>query len=136
MRVVLDTNVLVSSLGLSGKTSRIWELAEEKRFELFASPFILEEFERVLLLKLNLSENLTRILVSEVKGLAQMVNPAMKLSVIKKDNSDNRILECAVESKSDVLVTGDLKHIRKLDTFEGIKILTPGEFMAIYFSGI
>ena len=41
------------------------------------------------------------------------------------DQTDNRILECALEAVADVLVTGNLKHIRPLAFFEGIDILTP-----------
>ena len=49
LRIVLDTNVLISALAFQGETKRIWELAEKKEFELFISAFILLEIESNLL---------------------------------------------------------------------------------------
>lgn len=54
--------------------------------------------------------------------------------ILEKD-ADNRILECAIEAQADVLITGNFKHIRPLDSFRGITILSPREFLDRYFSG-
>ena len=48
MRVVLDTNVIVSGLNFTGNERIVLQLALRGRFELYLSPFILEEIERVL----------------------------------------------------------------------------------------
>lgn len=46
LRVVVDTNVLISTLAFQGETKRIWDLAERRQFCLFTSAFILSELER------------------------------------------------------------------------------------------
>ena len=66
-------------------------------------------------------------------AIASVVDPKFKISVIERDETDNRILECAIEAKAEVLVTGNLKHIRPLASFHDIEILTPREFLTEYF---
>jgi putative PIN family toxin of toxin-antitoxin system len=133
LRVVLDTNVLISALAFQGETRKIWDLAESKQFCLFSSPFILSEVERNLL-RLGLAADHTAILMEELRRVASVVEPSVKVSVIKQDETDNRILECALEARADVLVTGNLKHIRPVGSFAGIEILTPREFLTKYMS--
>ena len=133
LRVVLDTNVLISALGFRTITKKIWELVEENRFQLFTSAFILQELERNLIKKVELSPDQTRALIDNILGFSVLVEPNVRVSEIQNDLADNRILECALEAKADVLVTRDLKHIRILGHFQGIEILTPQEFLSKYF---
>jgi hypothetical protein len=51
----------------------------------------------------------------------------VSLHVINEDSEDNRILECALASGADIIVSGD-KHLLKLGKFRKTKILTPREF--------
>ena len=132
LRVVLDTNVLISALAFQGETKKIWDLAKTKQFCLFTSAFILSELARNLL-KLGLNADETGTLIEEIRGFASVVEPIARITVIEQDETDNRILECALEAGADVLVTGNLKHIRPLAFFEGIDILTPREFLTNYF---
>ena len=132
LRVVLDTNVLISTLAFQGETKKIWDLARRKRFYLFTSSFILSELDRNLL-RLGLGADQASALLEEAKDVASIVEPTARVSVIEQDETDNRILECAVEAKADVLVTGNLRHIRPLGSFQGIEILTPREFLSRYF---
>jgi putative PIN family toxin of toxin-antitoxin system len=132
LRVVLDTNVLISALAFHGETKQIWDLAGAGRFCLSTSPCILSELERNLL-KLGLDAYETATLIEEVRRLASVVEPSAKVSAIEQDETDNRILECALEAGADVLVTGNLKHIRPLASYKGIDILTPREFLTKYF---
>lgn len=133
LRVVLDTNVLISALAFHGETKKIMELAEEKQFQLFLSPFILKELHKNLMGKAGLSAEDTTALLAHVKEQSTFVEPDSKVSVIRAKESDNRILECGLAAQADVIVTGNMKHIRPLGSFKGIKILTPREFMNKYF---
>jgi len=132
LRVVLDTNVLISALAFHGETKRIWDLAERRKFRLFTSAFILSELERNLL-KLGLDADQAALLIEDLREIASVVDPRVKISVIEQDETDNRILECAMEARADVLVTGNLKHIRPLASFHDIEIVTPREFLTKYF---
>lgn len=132
LEVVLDTNVLISALAFQGETRKIWDLAEQKQFRLFTSAFILSELERNLL-RLGCDRSQTAILVQRLKELASLVTPTQTISAVPQHIADNRILECALEAQADILVTGNLKHIRPLASYQGISILTPREFVMRYF---
>ena len=62
-----------------------------------------------------------------------LLSMRQRVSVIQQKDSDNRILECAIEASADVLITGNFKHIRPLGSFRGIEILAPREFLDKYF---
>ena len=55
------------------------------------------------------------------------VEPKQRIDAVK-DPTDNRILECAAASGSDYLVSGD-KHLLKLGQYQGIKIVSPADFI-------
>lgn len=133
LRVVLDTNVLVSAIGFRGSVYRIWELAEDHFFELYASPFLLEEFRRNMIAKRRMTPREASDWVESIRGLARVVDPAVRISVIKRKDADNRILECAVAARAHVLVTGNMKDLRPLGHFQGIMIETPREFLGRRF---
>jgi len=134
-KVVLDTNVLVSALHFGGKPRALVGYAHgrtTKRYDLFISPFILSELSRILSEKLFWSvpriERATQILVK----WGDVVSPRKSISAIppERDDSDNRILECAVKAKADLIVSGD-SDLLDLKEYEGIKIMTPAQFLRI-----
>lgn len=113
---------------------RILLLAADGRLQVFVSPFVLWELERVLARpKIGFEPGKIRETLEALKEVAHVVQPKTKVDVIASHEPDNRILECALAAKADVLVTGDLKDIRPLGRFEGIEILTPREFLYKYF---
>ncbi len=132
MRVVLDTNVLISALWFGGQTQKLWKLVESGKIENVVSPPILRELAEALLSKIGLPLSDVEKLVSAVKDISFLVRPKRRVWVIRTKETDNRILECALEAKVDVLVTGNMKHIRRLGQFRGIPILTPREFVDQY----
>ena len=134
LRVVCDTNVLFSMLGLPGRRLEIlWEVIERGDVELILSEFILEELSRNLLRKIKLSVGETAKILRTLSDYAEIVSPKQRVSVIRQKESDNRILECALAASANVLITGNFKHIRPLGFFHGIEILTPREFLDKHF---
>jgi len=137
LRVVCDTNVLLSMLGFpGGRLDILWELIQQEHLSLFLSDFILEELARNLRKKVRLESRDAQQAMALLRGRSKIVPPAEKISVIARKDSDHRILECAVAAQADVLVTGDLRDLRPLSRFQGIEILTPREFLDKYFSDI
>jgi predicted nucleic acid-binding protein len=65
----------------------------------------------------------------EMRALSQLVLPRVRLAVVTAKESDNRVLECAVEGQADVIVTGDRKHLLPLGSYAGIPIITPRDFL-------
>ncbi|MHB2025798.1 MAG: putative toxin-antitoxin system toxin component, PIN family [Elusimicrobiota bacterium] len=135
-RIVLDTNVLFSALAFSAERppGKVLELGKRGAVEIFISAFILEELVRALG-SVKMRWELERIArtVKQLRAFTRQVEPSMKVDAIGNDETDNRIIECALEAEAQVLVTGNMKHIRPLGHFRGIEIITPREFMDRYF---
>lgn len=134
LRIVCDTNVLLSLLGFpGGRLDILWEIIQEGGVDLATSDFILQELSKNLRLKAHLESHEVEEVIRLLKNYARIVSPHQKIAVIREKEADNRILECAVEAKADVLVTGNFKHIRPLGSFQDIEILSPKEFLDKYF---
>ena len=135
LRVVVDTNVLFSALAFpkDSPPANVLELARFGTIEIVVSPFMINELERTLRRRASWDEARLFILMRRLKTFLSLVEPATRVNVIKRIEADNRILECALEAKADALVTGNMKDIRPLGTFQGIAILTPREFLDRYF---
>jgi putative PIN family toxin of toxin-antitoxin system len=127
LNVVLDTNVYISALTRGGLPLDIFLAVIRGEFKLFISSSILEEVEGVLVQKFRWAPDRVKHALATVRGDAQLVSPKERLAVIKADDDDNRILECAVAAEAQVIVTGD-GDLLGLGTFRGISILTPREF--------
>src|SRR5271157_3074877 len=116
LRVVLDTNVYFSAFThYQGPPFRIWRKAVNRSFILLVSPAILREIAGVL--REDLQWQATDI-VAHLKLVA----------VIAEDPTDDRILECALAGRADLVVSGD-RHLRKLKTFRNIGIVQPSDFL-------
>ena len=129
MRVVVDTNVIVSALVFGGLPRRVFEAAESGRCELYYSAEIESETRRVLRDKFGWDEDRLGRYLPELWRLGERVTPQRRVNAIKEDPDDNRILECALAARADMIVSGD-GHLLRLTAFEGIAILTPREFLS------
>ncbi len=127
--VTADTNIYISGLEFGGLPERFLQLARDGAFRLDISESIKREVLRVLCEKFEYP--IQALLATEVQidRITHHVNPRQPVDVIKTDPSDNRILECAVAAKSDFIVSGDLRHVLRLGSYEGIPILKLADFM-------
>ncbi|MSP38421.1 MAG: putative toxin-antitoxin system toxin component, PIN family [Deltaproteobacteria bacterium] len=130
MRVVLDTNVIISALLFSGRTSELTALWQSGEITPLLSKDILDEYIRVLAYpKFHLTAaEIKSLIAEEVLPYVQIVRPRQRFSVIRRDPSDNKFIECAVAGKSRVIVSGD-KDLLSLATFRDITIMTPVRFL-------
>ena len=130
MRVVLDTNVLISALAYpASKPDQILSRVRRGEIDLFISPFILSEFDRVLREKFRMSREEAQDRVNVIRSMAQLVEPAELIHVITAKDDDNRILECAAAAEADFLITGDKEHLLPLESFRNIKVINPSDFL-------
>lgn len=60
----------------------------------------------------------------------KVVEPKFKVNIVHDDPSDNRVLECALAVKADVIVSGD-KHLLALGEFRNIRIITSAKFLKL-----
>src|ERR1035438_6018942 len=111
IRVVLDTNVLVSAnLSDEGLEALVVSLALNQKIPLHASDPILQEYERVLLYpRLKFEPKQVTRFIARLRRGSVLVTPTRTLSA-SPDEADNRFLECAEAARADFLVTGNKKH--------------------------
>ena len=134
MRAVLDTNEYVSALVFGGIPRQILERAERGDFELVVSAHIREEIERVLCDKFDWSLERVAQALDPLWEMARFVAPQEIVSACR-DETDNRILECAIEAGAEVIVSYD-NDLLTLTPFEGIRILKAREFIELLDSSV
>jgi putative PIN family toxin of toxin-antitoxin system len=128
MRVVVDSNVYVSALTLPGGTAdaALGAILSGRATALLSEP-MLGEILRVLGRKFSMDrEELARTALF-LGELTEHVAPRRRITALA-DEPDNRVLECAVAGRADVIVTGD-RAMLKLRRFEGIELLTLRAFL-------
>ena len=130
VKVVLDTNVYISAILFAGKPERIRKLSKEGKIEVFISEVVIAEIAEVLRRIFDWENWRISQTIDEIREIATLVTPRRTLSIIKEDEDDNRILECAAEGKVQYVVSGD-KHLLFLEKYEGIEILSPAQFLRI-----
>jgi putative PIN family toxin of toxin-antitoxin system len=129
LRVVLDTNVLISAFthNRPGISFQIWQLAIERRYRLLISPAIAAEVADVLRRKFSWEDEPVLQRLKFLVRTSEMVVPKLTLQVVPEDDDDNRILECAIAGNAGLIVSSD-RHLRKLASYEGVGIVTPIDF--------
>lgn len=114
LKIVLDTKVYISGILFSGKPREILNLAREGKIEILISEKNIDEIERVLGLKFKRTTFEIFLILTGIRNITTFVSPILKVSEIKGDEQDNRVLECAIEGKANCIVSGD-KHLLKHD---------------------
>ncbi len=136
MKVVLDTNVLVSGTFWKGYSSKVIEFIDEGKLELVLSEELIEEYNDVInreeiIDKIENKDLILNISVQKVITKSIIVEPTQKFDVVKDDPDDNEVIDCAVEGNVDYIITQD-SHLLKIKEFKGIKIVKPEEFLRIF----
>ena len=130
LKVVFDTNVVVSAaLYEKSLPALLLSLGLEDKVRFFVSPALLNEYEAVLKRpRFKLAQNQITELMGEINRKALIVTPTKRLKILKADETDNRVLECAIKAKADFIITGNKRHF-PFEEFKGSKIVTPREFI-------
>lgn len=135
MRVVLDTNILVSALIVpAGNPAAIYNAWEQGRFTLLTCAEHLDEL-RATLQKPKIADLIKphRVgrLVNQIKKLAEDIDelPRVKRS---PDSNDDFLLALAEAGKADYLVTGDKSGLLVLASHKSTRIITAREFVALF----
>ena len=131
IRIVLDTNVIVSALVFGGLPRAVLELAEAEQCEFFYSEPIQTEVRRVLTEKFDWPPAMLHQVLPVLWSTGKLVFPRIKVHAVRVDPDDDRILECAVAAKADFLVSGD-RHLLALHTYKSISIVSPRQFLENY----
>ena len=131
IHVVLDTNIYLSGFIFGGKSRKVLEYAIESKIRVHISNEILNEIATVLKRpKFGLNERQVRFVLNEIELLSETCEPSESISNVCRDVKDHIILECAVESKADYIVSGD-DDLLSLKKYKEIKILNCNELLTI-----
>ena len=131
MKITADTNFFISATQWDNSVAhKLLIKLIESDTPIFTTKDILDEFSKVLKRDFKYSDKEIQSILEKVLSFVNIVIPKEKLDIVKDDPEDNKILECAIESSSDYLLTYD-QHLLKIKEFKGIKIIKPEEFKKI-----
>jgi putative PIN family toxin of toxin-antitoxin system len=127
LRVVFDSNVIISGFLFGGPPARLLEHALRKSVQAYTSLAILDEVRDVLQRpKFGLSSDQALTLIEELHDLCEVVSPRRRVRAITADPDDNAILECAQAAEAELIISGD-SHLLDLGQWRGIDILSPAD---------
>lgn len=128
LRVVIDTNIFVSAFLTGGDCEKIIQMWKKGRFALLISMEILEEILEVLSRpSIGAPKSYISKLRKIIEKKAEIVKPYLKVK-ISRDPGDDKFLDCAIQGKGKVIVSGD-PHLKEIGEFKGIRIMGVKEFL-------
>lgn len=131
MRLVLDTNTLVSALLWGGVSEQLLAAAAQGRVELFSTEALIGELAGVLT-RAKFTPRILRAqrtpsqLLEQYRGLVEIVEPAIIAPTVRSDPDDDRVLACALAARAEIIVSGDT-DLLNLKRFHDIDIVAVGE---------
>lgn len=131
MRVVLDTNTVISALLWGGTPYALIEAAAAERLELYGSSALLEELAEVLgrakfAPRLQQAQRTVAQLIEQYRGLVELVQPEPIAPRVLDDPGDDQVLAAALAAQADLIVSGD-DDLRRLGSYQGIPIVSAAE---------
>lgn len=133
MRIVLDTNVVLSALLWQGTPHRLLATIQQRGdIQLITTTALLEEFADVLSRPsatrrlAMIGRSASEILTDYVEATA-LIEPGEVLRVVVHDADDDQVIAAAVASRADLIVSGDRRHLLPLGSHQGIDIVEPAE---------
>ena len=129
MKVVVDTNVVISGVFFGGMPSRILEVWRDKRIDVVVSPDILEEYRRV---GEQLETQFTDVTLAPFLALlvmnAEIVEAPGLSDQVSRDRDDDKFIACALAANCQTIISGD-KDLLEVTGYQGLKVVAPREFL-------
>lgn len=137
LRVILDTNVLLSGIFFGGVPGRLLAAWQEDRIEIVLSPAILEEYQEAgadLTARYPVIETSLSTILALVTQTAEIVDAPDLAQRVSADPADDKFLACALAAQAPLIVSGD-RHLLRVNGWSGIAIITPRQFVDRYLGG-
>jgi putative PIN family toxin of toxin-antitoxin system len=129
MKVVVDTNVLVSGVFFGGMPARVLEAWRDGKFDLVASPDILDEYRRV---GEELESRFPGVSLAPFLALVvingEIVDPPGLSEQVSRDLDDDKFLACALAGECQFIISGD-RDLLEVSGYQGVKVVAPREFL-------
>ena len=133
MKVVLDTNVLVSGIFFSGPPAEILRAWSQGKFKLVLSREILDEYTRV---SAELADKFPdmdfRRILDLVVVRSEICSPTALPKRVCEDPHDDKFIAAAID-RTKIIISGD-KHLLRVSGYQGVSVLTPRQFVVRYLS--
>ena len=134
VRVVADTNTVVSGLLWHGPPRQVLDATRAGTLQLYTTAVLLAELDEVLqrpkfAQRLTLAGVTTHTLVLGYAALARLIEPAVIVPVVEEDPDDDAVLACAVAVQAEAIVSGD-SHLLDLKEYEKIPVVTAAQLVA------
>ena len=131
LRVVADTNVLVSAIIAKGNEYLLLKEAKLGHIRLVLSLQIIKELKGVLSRpKFGFSNGQVESVVKHIISVSEIIVATSRVDVVKEDPSDNKIIEAAIDGEADYIVSGD-KDLLRLQKFQNIKIVSSATLLRV-----
>jgi putative PIN family toxin of toxin-antitoxin system len=128
VKVVLDTNVLISGIFFGGLPRTILDAWAEERFQLLVSPLIFDEYVRTCE---RLSESRPQLefqaILASIIGHGNLVPDLTSPGPITADPDDDKFMLCARDSGA-IIISGD-RHLLDASGWEGVRVMKPHDFL-------
>lgn len=132
MRITVDTNFLISATQWDYSVAhKLLKKFIESNTKLFTTKGILDEFSEVLERDFRYNKDEINDNIEKILFFVELVESSQKVDVVKEDPDDNKIIECALSSSSDFILTYD-NHLLKLGNYGSIKIIKPEEAIKLF----
>ena len=131
MRIVLDTNVVVSALIWGGTPFKLLQFAIHSDFELYTSPALLTELQQVLsrehlATRLLKQRNSVKSAIRLYRSATIPITPLSVPRAVPNDTDDDQVIAAAITASADLIVSGD-SDLLVLHPWRGIQILNAAD---------
>jgi putative PIN family toxin of toxin-antitoxin system len=132
LRIVIDTNVVISGVFFSGPPYQILKSWRDEKLQLVISDEIFEEYQRAAeILSIQFPEVDLGPILDLIAIKSELVSPPALSERVCDDPDDDKFLACALTGKVKLIVSGD-KHLLKVSGYHGIKVIRPKKFVDEY----
>jgi putative PIN family toxin of toxin-antitoxin system len=130
LRVVVDTNIVISGLLFGGVPLKVIKAGLNGRYTWVLSPFLIQEIETVLSSKkFGLTTAEIQSVTQPIFDIAEIIIPHSQIKAIPRCEGDNRVLECAIDGRCDYIVTGDRRDLLSLEKYDRVTITSAKFFV-------
>ena len=130
-KIVIDTNIYISTIFWGGKPREIIELGRSGRLWIFTSAEIEKEIDEKLKLKYKLDADEALHILLDFSTFTIPAKITQRIKAIADDADDDKFIECAVACGVDYIVSGD-KHLLELKEYGGIRIINAADFLSFF----
>lgn len=131
MRIVIDTNVVISGTFFGGTPRKVLEAVYGGKADAYASPEILEEYQLIVDEMIDRKQgHLRRDVLSIFSSKLHVIESNTDVNICR-DPDDDKFLSCAIDAKAVYIVSGD-KDLLEIKEYEGIEIITANDFCLKY----